>query len=507
MVAAVIAISFAYGVYTYLPANSSTTSSTSGGVPTTTSWFGNVALPAGCGNMNFNSWGARDGYNTSVYVSSSNLPGVALLGGKVCIYVHLQNVKNESTSPPAGEDLYVTNINARNTSIPSGTIFFRGECAVPASYSGSFGPNSTGWNCNIVWDTSQPYGGVLPNAAWPDFYTAYATVSFSNSATVIKQPAGFVFAPQPRFSTTWFGDGAPPSECGNSTVMSYSVVDGYRLEIYSPSQPVPAGGGLCIHTRLLNVDNTSTSLPANETLMVTSSSTPGFDYFQAVCFPPSNPGSFGPNGTSWNCAPIWDTAEYAHSANSTPPDAYQVLVVARLSNSSTVVTGSSNIHLLLSGESSTTASANAASRFGCPGPFMLESPAQNSSLFLRVVTDQGSVITNNGTVFVTPPSEGASGHPQTSIGDYCLRLDGNATGYMPLMVAGSYPTSGSYNMTIFAGYANGPGYQGSVPAVTVPANSTVYVTVSVPSGKVTVVDCQAGTCSTTTSAATTLSGG
>jgi len=506
----VVSVVFAFELNYFLPANvsssSQSTNISTSPVLNVSSWFGNEAFPAGCGNMNFNSWGARDGYNTSVYVSSSNLPGVALLGSKVCIYVHLQNVKNESTSPPAGEDLYITNINARNTSIPSGTIFFRGECTVPASYSGSFGPSSTGWNCNIVWDTSQSYGGVLPNAVWPDVYTAYATISFSNSATVIKQPAGFRFAPEPHTSTTWFGNGAPPSECSNSTVMSYSMVDGYRLEIYSPSQPVPAGGGLCIHTRLLNLDNSSTSLPANETLMVTSSSTPGFDYFQAVCFPASHPGSFGPNGTSWNCAASWNTADYAHPANSAPPDAYQVLVVARLSNSSTVVTGSSNIHLLLSEESSTT--SNTASRFGCPGPFKLESPTQNSSLFLRIVTGQGSVIpANNGTVFVTHTAP-ASANGQSGTWNYCLRLEGNSTGYTPLVGNGTLPAAGSYNMTLFAGYGQGPGYQGSIPAVNVEPNSTVYVTITVPSGEVTILDCpEAGACSTTTSTATTLSGG
>lgn len=503
---AVISISFAYELNMYLPTNSSGTVSTNSAIPTTTSWFGDLAPPAGCGTMTIRSSGWDMGYNVSVYVSSTNLPGVALLGSRVCIYTHLQNTKNASSSPPTAENLYVTNVNARNTSIYSGTIFFRGECAVPAPASESLRANGTGWNCNIVWDTSQPYNGILPNNAWPDVWEAKTTVNISDSATVLVTPGTFSFAPQPSTSTNWLGNGAPPSECGNSTIMSYSMVDGYRLEIYSPSQPVSAGGSLCIYTRLLNVDNTSTAFPTNETLMVTSSATPGFDYFQAVCFPSTNPVSFGAGALSWNCAAGWDTSQYAPPpANSAPPGAYQVLVVARLLNSSTVVTASSNINLVLSRGSSTTSNVNPASRFGCPGPFKLETPNQNSSLFLRVVTDNGSVINfnnlpNNGSIFVT--------HTNSKVPNYCLRLvnNDNSTGYAALVGNASLPAAGSYNMTIFAGYSNGPGYSGTIPTITVGPNSMVYVTISVPSGKVTIVDCRAGACSTSTSTATTLGG-
>lgn len=515
IVVAAIVISFAFELNAYLPANSSTGPSTSGSVLATTSWFGDFAPPAGCGNMTIRTSGRQAGYNISVYVSSTNLPGVALLGSKVCIYTHLQNTSNESTWPPAGEDLYVTNVDASNTSRYSGTVFFRDECAVPAIPPevgpNGFGSNSTGWNCNMVWDTSQPYDGLVPTNVWPDVYMANATVRMSKSSTIIGAPASFSFAPEPITSTTWSGNGAPPRGCGNSTLMGYSTVDGYKLEVYSPSQPVSTGSSLCVYTRLLNLDNPSTSFPANESLAITSSATPGFEYFQAMCFP-SQSWSFGPNSTSWNCAAVWNTSTYAPPASGAPPTVYQVVVGARLSNSSAVVQGGSNLRIVLSGESSTTASTNAGSPFRCPGQFKRESPSQNSSLFLRVVNDNGTVINfndlpNNGTVFVTHTfpagAEATSGAP-----DYCLTLfgDDNSTGYLPLVGNESLPAAGSYNLTLFAGYGGGPGYAGTVPAVTVGPNSTVYITISVPSGRVTVVDCQAGACSTTTSTATALGG-
>jgi hypothetical protein len=361
----VVSVAFAFELNYFLPANVSTLQSTSTGSRTTastvngTSWFGNEAPPTNCGNMTVGVHGWQDGYEIAVYVSSTP-PGTREnpLGGNVCIYTNFQNVDNKSTSLPSGESVAVTNVAivGNDTSEWSGIVFFRSECAVPASYSGSFGPNSTGWNCSMIWNTGRPYNGILANTAWPDSYVANATVHLSNSSTVFDAPASFSFT-------------------------------------------------------------------AGSAAMTTT------------------------------------------TAASTNPTFY------------------------------------------CGGPiFRLLTPVQNGSLYLKVVTDQGSVITNNGTVFVThtaPPTAGISG----GTANHCLRLEGNATGYLELAANDSLPTVGSYNLTLFAGYGQGPGYQGTIPSFTVQPNTTVYVTISVPSGEVTVVSCAQGSnCSTTTTTATTFSG-
>jgi hypothetical protein len=306
---------------------------------------------------------SADGYRIDVYLSM--IPGVSggvPLGSNLCIYTYLQNLDNNSTALPSVLSLYVTNVNSSDTSVWSGVIFSRSECAVPASYSGSFGPNSTGWNCNVVWNTSQPYNGLLPNAARPDVWEANETIRLSNSSTFINAPYG-----------------------------------------------LPA-----------SFKFTTASSPATTT---------------------------------------------------------------------------------------TTTSTTAA--YYCGGPiFERVTPMQNGPLYLKVVTNQGSIITNNGTVFVThivPAANGISG----GTADYCLNLQGNATGYLELAANDSLLPTGSYNLTLFAGYNQGPGYQATIPPVTVQPNTTVYVTLSVPSGDVTMVTCTQGSssCATTTTTATSIASG
>jgi len=360
----VISVVFAFELNYFLPANVATSSSQSTNIGTSppvlngTSWFGNEVPPANCGNMTSMVGGAAYGYEFQVYISPmiTGVSGGVPLGSDVCIYTHLQNLDNKSTSLPSGESVYVTNVNSHNTSENSGTVFFRGGCHVSASYSGSFGPNSTGWNCNMVWNTSQPYGGILPNATWPDAYIAYATINMSSPSTAFVAPGSF------RFAT-------------GST---------------------------------------------NTTATTTSSSTP----------------------------------------------------------------------------------------YACGGTvFKLLTPEQNGTLYLKVVTDQGSVITNNGTVFVTHTVPTAGGIPGGTA-NYCLHLEGNATGYTELAANDTLPATGSYNLTLFAGYNQRAGFQGTIPPFTVQPNTTVYVTVSVPSGVVTVVICAHGnSCTTTTTTATLSSGG
>jgi hypothetical protein len=125
-------------------------------------------------------------------------------------------------------------------------------------------------------------------------------------------------------------------------------------------------------------------------------------------------------------------------------------------------------------------------------------PVQNASLYLELVTSQGVTITNNGTVFVLHAAPNGDGYYGGS-GEYCVALNGNATGYAGLTSSDGLAPIGSYGLTLFAGYGQGHVYQVTIPPITVSSNATVYVTVVVPSGEVTVVSCtQGNSCTTST---------
>jgi hypothetical protein len=145
---------------------------------------------------------------------------------------------------------------------------------------------------------------------------------------------------------------------------------------------------------------------------------------------------------------------------------------------------------------STTTSSTAVSA-SCGGPvFTVLNPSQNGSLYLKVITDQGSLV-NNGSVAVThtvPAGNGTSG----GIANYCLHFEANGTGYLKLSANDGLLPVGAYNLTLWAGYNQGPGYVATIPPFTVQPNATVYVTVSIPSGEVYVVTSTQGSSLTTT---------
>jgi hypothetical protein len=97
---------------------------------------------------------------------------------------------------------------------------------------------------------------------------------------------------------------------------------------------------------------------------------------------------------------------------------------------------------------------------------------ENGSIFLKILTDQGSLVTN-GSVLVT---HSVSANRTT----YCLRLEPNANGFVELANDG-LPQAGIYNLTFAAGYDQGPGTWASVYLFSVQPNTSIYVTVSVPS--------------------------
>jgi hypothetical protein len=306
--------------------------------------------------------------------------------------------------------------------------------------------------------------------------------------------------------TSWFGPESPPAGCGNASTRGGFTGWGYRDDVQSswPRQ----GGTACIYTYLQNTGNESTSLPTNESIVVTSYTTPPVVYFQSECVAPPYSGSFGANSSGWNCVALWNTSNgyNATSMVGAPVAAeYQAMVTVHFADSPLVILGGNNIYVERETSATTASSPSGPS---CGGPdFKLLTPMQNGSIYLKVVTDQGSVITNNGTVFVThevPAASGVSGGKA----DYCLRLSGNATGYMELAANDGLPQTGSYNMTLAAGYNQGSGYVATIPAFTVPSNATTYVTVSVPSGDVTIVTSVQGSSPvTTTTTATSIKNG
>lgn len=298
--------------------------------------------------------------------------------------------------------------------------------------------------------------------------------------------------------TSWFGTESPPAGCGNASTRGGFAGEGWRDDIQSSW--TQEGGNACIYTYLQNTGNDSTSLPTNESIVVTSYTQPSVVYFQTECVAPPYPGSFGPNSNGWNCVALWNTANAPIASG---PTEYYVTVKVYFSNSPVVILSGNNIYV--EGSATTTATTSRGLGLACGGAdFELLAPVQNGSIYLRVVTNQGSPMTNNGTVFVThtaAPASGASGGE----GHYCLRLNGNATGYMELAADDGLPTTGSYNLTLFAGYDQGAGYQATIPSFTVQPNTTTYVTIYVPSGEVSIVDIpQGGAPVTTTTTASSI---
>jgi len=119
----------------------------------------------------------------------------------------------------------------------------------------------------------------------------------------------------------------------------------------------------------------------------------------------------------------------------------------------------------------------------CGSPaFPVESPLENGTVFLKVVTGQGAVV-GNGSVAVTHNAlPGANG-----TASYCLRLNAFGSGYIGLAARDSLPQNGTYSLTLYAGYDQGAPYQATIPAFSVLPDANVNVTVTVPSGAVEVV--------------------
>jgi hypothetical protein len=114
---------------------------------------------------------------------------------------------------------------------------------------------------------------------------------------------------------------------------------------------------------------------------------------------------------------------------------------------------------------------------------------ENGSIFIKILTNQGSLVTN-GSVLVT---HSVSLGPQLPANrtTYCLRLEPGANGFIELANDG-LPQAGIYNLTFAAGYDQGPGTWASVYLFSVQPNTSIYVTVSVPSMEAVIVTSTTG---------------
>jgi hypothetical protein len=121
----------------------------------------------------------------------------------------------------------------------------------------------------------------------------------------------------------------------------------------------------------------------------------------------------------------------------------------------------------------------------CGGPTnTLLNPAPKGTVYMKVVNDQGTVITN-GSLSVTQSGNLTNGERGDTNG-YCISMgDVNGTGYLQLGAINmtlpdrGFIASGYYNVTLVAGYDQGPWYLATIPSIQVNPNSTIYVTVSV----------------------------
>jgi YVTN family beta-propeller protein len=302
----------------------------------------------------------------------------------------------------------------------------------------------------------------------------------------------------------------------NSLVTNVDVGSG-------PGTPVidPANGDIYV----LGEEGNTVSVISSATNAVIATATVGDQPFQAV-FNPMNGDIYVPSLTQDGCGAGVCLINSTLSIISGATNAVVATVPLCMDPTGTTVDSSNgDVYVSCSGgtvwvissttvESSTTTTST---RLGeilpdCGAPFnTLLNPAPKGTVYMKVVTDQGAVVTN-GTLVVSQvdPAGGLN---------YCISMsDVNGTGYLqlaPVNFNGTHTdfiTSSYYNVTLWAGYDNpnvtnnpGPSFWATIPSIQVNPNSTIYVTVSIPSGVVTVVTSneRSSIVTTTTTSATT----
>lgn len=308
--------------------------------------------------------------------------------------------------------------------------------------------------------------------------------------------------------------GTAGSGPGNCPAATNRTLDGYRLALYTPLI-ANAGDDVCIFTSFTNLSNQSVSPPTGEVLTVRNSTFSAV-FLQATCLYSGASTGFGPSSPAWDCSTHWNTA-VAYNGLVATKGSYSVWVTVNYSWEATpaFVVGMLNLRSTAGNQSTTSTSHSATQRVngsGVPTCVFLNSqihvlfpPLQQSGpVYLKVVTDQGSLV-RNGTVFATHQSSASSNRGSA---DYCISLSGdtNSTGFMQISDTGALysggdglPLGGAYNFTVTTGY-DGKSFQVAVPQIVVHSGVITYVTISVPSDEVTevTVACQGSSCSSAT---------
>ncbi len=435
-----------------------------------------------------------DPQNGDIYVPMASANFVAVISGAtntvVANFTIGEGVFSGMAFDPANGDIYLTNDVGQ-------VLIISGETnTVVGSITLDFGPVA-----------------CFPNAEYP------SNIPCSQSEDFPSPP---VFDPEN-------GDLYVSNEGGNTT----SVISGATNSLVTnvvvgggPGAPVfdPANGNLYVANWGSFGNGNTVSVISGATNAVIATLTVGNQPFGAV-FNPMNGDIYVPSATQDSCGAGVCLINSTLSIISGATNAVVATVpLCKDPVGTSVDSSTGNVYVSCQGGavwviSSTTlqSSTTSTQRLGellpeCGAPYdTLLNPAPKGTVYMKVVTDQGTVVTN-GTLVVTKAGDFGSMN-------YCISMsDVNGTGYLQLadhLNGPGFITSGYYNVTLWAGYYDPnvtnnppPWYWATIPSIQVHPNSTVYVTVSVPSGVVTVVTSNEGSSAvTTTTSATTIKNG
>jgi hypothetical protein len=298
------------------------------------------------------------------------------------------------------------------------------------------------------------------------FELSYYVPGTASSSTTAVVPTGSLTTSTVTMTGT-VGNELPPTGCSQASSVS---TDGYRLNVFVTPSPVRPGGSVCFYTDFMNVANKSTAFPTGEEIVVTNST--GTVFFQNGCVILGNTGIFAQNGTGWQCNMTWNTGN-GYNGIVAKPGIYSLIVRVVVS---TTAVASYDIRIQVGGGTTTATTTSSCVITGEGGP-----------VFAKVVTDQGAII-NNGTIQVTHTGPSVNG-AFCGTANYKVPLRPNATGWVQISASDGLPLAGSYNLTLVAGYGGSKTYTATITDIKVNPLTTVYVTISVPSGIVSIVDC------------------
>jgi len=158
------------------------------------------------------------------------------------------------------------------------------------------------------------------------------------------------------------------------------------------------------------------------------------------------------------------------------PSAIALLIIAA------AVAEASNPGLTTQGSTTATASylTFSSPTIGGPQGACISPGAEGRPVFLRVISSQGAV--KNGTIEVTQDAGNCGS------ATYEMPLTPNATGYMELPDNPPIPGIGSYSISLTATYGANKIYSTNVSEIELEPIFQIIVTISIPSGGVTVVN-------------------